>query len=210
MVRLNCNILYIVFFCCTILFLAIFYGYRWLNFYCVQTRFLANADAIVLMAGHNRDRLPAVVDLYRQGVAPVVFLTNDGVLGRWHGDESRNLYQAEWTQRKLVQRGVPSDAIVMLGYTKSGTFYDALNTKAYVQDRGIGSLIIVTSDYHTRRTLWSFEKVFAGSGVELGIYPTNSSKDDKSLFAKAVRFKALLIEVLKLNYYKLRHGVLRS
>jgi uncharacterized SAM-binding protein YcdF (DUF218 family) len=33
------------------------------------------------------------------------------------------------------------------------------------------SLIVVTSPYHSRRALWSLRKVFAGSGVEVGIDP---------------------------------------
>ena len=194
---------------CAIVLVASILCFRLLNDYLVVVRPLERADAIVLMAGDTRDRLPAVADLFKKGVAPIVLLTNDGLLGAWSNEYSRNSYQAEWTRLELLQMGVPRNAVVILGYTHSGTFYDSLNTRAYVQANKITSLVIVTSDYHIRRTLWSFAEVFAGSAVKFGIYPSEPYTGSKSFFGQMSRLSTLLMELIKLNYYKLRHEVFR-
>jgi uncharacterized SAM-binding protein YcdF (DUF218 family) len=207
MSRQTRKILLAFLFVCAVVSVASILCFRWLNDYLVVAKPLEHADAIVLMAGDNsRDRLPAVADLFKKGVAPTILLTNDGVLGAWSKEYSRNLYQAEWSRLELLHRGVPRNAVVILEYTHSGTFFDALNTRAYVQATKITSLVIVTSDYHTRRTLWSFAQVFAGSAVNLGIYPAKPYTGSTSVIGQMSRFRTLLIELIKLNYYKFRHA----
>lgn len=191
---------------CVIVSLASILSFRLLNQYLVVEKPLEHADAIVLMAGDSQGRLPAAADLFKKGVAPTVLLTNDGILGAWSTEYSRNLYQVEWARLELLQRGVPKNSVVMLAYSHSGTFYDALNTREYVQEKKITSLVVVTADYHTRRTLWSFGKVFAGSAVKVGIHPANIYVDSKSFVDRMSRLGTLLIELIKLNYYKVRWG----
>jgi uncharacterized SAM-binding protein YcdF (DUF218 family) len=182
--------------------------YRLLDNYLVVTKPLERAGAIVLMAGSKTQRLPVVVDLYQRGFADTVLLTNDGVLSAWSPEHSRNLYQVEWTQLELIKNGVPEEAIVQLNYTHSGTYYDAQNTKSYVQENKIRGLVIVTSDYHTRRTLWTFKKVFDGFPIKLGIYSTSTDCSTESCEGRVQRLHTLVYEYLKLIYYKCRFGLL--
>ncbi len=136
---------------------------------------LAAADALVVMAGSPHERLPTVADLYHRGTAPRILLTNDGISGAFSSAHQRNLYLVEWAEVDLLERGVPPEAIVKLDFIASGTVYDALNTRAFVRtDDAIQSLLVVTSDYHTRRTLWTFEKVFADDPVAIRIFPADS------------------------------------
>ncbi len=185
----------------------LFLSYRFLNYFLVVTKSLEPADAIVLMAGNDKRRLTAVADLYQRGFAPTVLLTNDGIFSAWSNEYSRNLYQVEWAQLELIKNGVPKDAIVKLKYTQSGTFYDALNTKVFVQENKITSLIVVTSDYHTRRTLWSFEKVFIEQQVKLSVYSSGINSPVENWVERILRSNTLIYEFLKLNYYKCRFGL---
>lgn len=163
-----------------------------------------NADAMVLMAGSRYSRLPAIVRLYQEGVAPRILLTNDGVLGQWSVKYQRNLYQVEWAREYLLERGVPDGAIELLDYIDSGSYYDALNTRKYViADGSIDSLLIVTSDYHSRRTLWVFNRVFNDLDIKIGLYPIPKDPNYKG--------RRLLVntsEIVKLAYYWVRYGLL--
>lgn len=143
------------------------------NLYVVHVP-LSRTDAIVLLAGNFRERAPEVARLYREGAAPLVILTNDGIFSSWSQKYQRNLYNIEWTTELLVELGVPRSAIVHLPFFRSGTIYDGLATREYVLKNGLGSLLLVTSDYHTRRALWSFRKVFSKEPVLIGIVPVNS------------------------------------
>jgi uncharacterized SAM-binding protein YcdF (DUF218 family) len=161
------------------------------------------ADALVVMAGSRYQRLPAVVELYQQGVASKIYLTNDGVRGAWSKKHQKNLYLIEWAREYLLDQGMPDEAIELLNFTESGSYYDALNTRDYVLANGaVRSLLVVTSDYHTRRTLWTFNKVFAGADVKIAVFPIPKDPDYKGR-----RLRVMTTELVKLVYYLVRYGL---
>ncbi len=171
-----------------------------LDSFLVEEKALEQADAIVVMAGSPDKRLPPAARLYHEGVAPKILLANDGVFSAWSRKHQRNLYQVEWSRKDLIINKVREEDIVMLNYTASGSIYDALNTRAYVLGRDdIESLLVVTSDYHTRRTLWTFEQVFAEDDLEVGIYPVSGNSNNV--------FKVFYLEFIKYAYYRLRYGL---
>ena len=162
------------------------------------------ADAIVVMAGDPGRRLPPATRLYQEGVAPRILLTNDGIFSSWSAKHQRNLYEVEWARERLVEAGAPEEAIVLLGHTASGSIHDALNTRAYVLEQGdIRSLLVVTSDYHARRTLWTFQRVFAGDGVDTRIHA--APRDPDSTDRRTI---LLSVEFVKLVFYQIRYGLL--
>ena len=179
---------------------------EWLEKVVVAEQTLFEADALVLMAGSRYQRLPAVVELYQDGVAPRILLTNDGIIGGWSEKYQRNLYQVERAREYLLERDIPAEAIAVLGFIESGSYFDALNTRRYVErDDSIRSLLVVSSHYHTRRTLWTFERVFSDSGVKIGVYPIPRSPDDERRWL--IRNG---METVKLGFYWLRYGLMGS
>jgi uncharacterized SAM-binding protein YcdF (DUF218 family) len=170
---------------------------------------LLRTDAIVLLAGAFRERAPGAARLYREGTAPLVILTNDGIFSSWSQKHQRNLYNIEWATELLVAQGVPRSAIVHLPFHGSGTIYDALATREYVQKNRLGSLLLVTSDYHTRRALWTFRRVFGREPVTIGIVPVDSPKH--VWFRDLGRMSwELLSEFVKSAYYFIRFDVCRT
>ena len=99
-----------------------------LETYLIFEKPITQADAIVVMAGSPGERLPAASFLYRQGTAPKIILTNDGVFSAWSELFQRNLYEIEWAEQALIQDGIPEQAIVKLPFSESGTYYDAHTT----------------------------------------------------------------------------------
>ena len=185
------------------LIIALFVSPLLLESFLIQERELTKADVIVIMAGSPDKRIPPAVRLYREGRAPKILLANDGVFSAWSRKHQRNLYQVEWAREDLFKKGVPEEDIIMLYYTASGSIHDALNTRAYVLDRDdIESLLVVTSDYHTRRTLWTFQHVFSEEEIEIGIYPASNSS--RNVFKE---INVLSIEFIKYIYYRLRYGL---
>ncbi len=169
----------------------------------VVDRPLPHGDALVVMAGEMPIRLSAAAKLYKEGKAEKILLTNDGVFSAWSEEKQRNLYHVEWAEYHLLKMQVPENAIVKLSYSSSGSIHDALNTRKYVLGNGLKNIIIVTSDYHTRRSLWIFERVFRGYPVKIGVYPAKSEVNPESSLR---RFMTLSFEMLKLIYYKSRYN----
>jgi len=159
---------------------------------------LPHAEALVVMAGSMPERLPVAARLFQEGIAPLILLTNDGTFSAWSPEKHRNLYNIEWAEAELVKMRVPEQAIVKLTYSSSGSIYDALNSRKEMLDKGIKSIVIVTSDYHTRRSLWTFERVLRHYPVQIGTYPAISVVSDSSDIEK---FLELGREMIKYIYY---------
>ena len=157
-----------------------------------------HSDAIVLLAGAMKERAPTAAMLYRQGYAPRVLVSSDGVFSSWSAEHNRNLYNVEWAEEELVKLGVPRSVIIKLPCLGSGTIYESMATRDEIQGRGLRTIIVVTSDYHTRRAGWIFRHTLKKDASEVRTYPAQSQ----------VGRSGLLVEAVKLVYYRVRFGVL--
>jgi uncharacterized SAM-binding protein YcdF (DUF218 family) len=129
-------------------------------------------DAIVVMGAAQYDgepspqlaaRLDHVVELWPQGVAPLVVVTG----GNQPGDR---FTEAEASARYLVERGVPQDAIVL--ENEGGNSYESLEGVAgLLGERGLSDVLIVTDPYHSLRSRLIAEDL----GLTAYVSPTPSS-----------------------------------
>src|SRR5712691_1760869 len=83
-----------------------------------------SADAIVVLSGSATyvERAAWAAQLYREGRAPLVVLTNDGSISGWDHREERNPLYYELSTRRLVQQGVPADRISLAPGQALGTY----------------------------------------------------------------------------------------
>jgi uncharacterized SAM-binding protein YcdF (DUF218 family) len=132
---------------------------------------LAKADVIVVLGCSSVfiERTKAAAQRFKQGVAPKIFLTNDGMNAGWSKTEKRNPPFVELARQSLIGQGTPSEAIEILPEQVNGTSDEAELLQKKVAENGWKSILIVTSAYHSRRALWTFEKVFATEDVKIGI-----------------------------------------
>ena len=129
-------------------------------------------DAIVVMGAAQYDgepspqlaaRLDHVVELWPQGIAPLVVVTG----GNQPGDR---FTEAEASARYLVERGVPEDAVVL--ENEGGNSYESLEGVAgLLGDRGLSDVVIVTDPYHSLRSRLIAEEL----GLDAYVSPTPSS-----------------------------------
>lgn len=132
---------------------------------------LARADAILVLAGSSVyiERTNKAADVFKQGIAPKIVLTDDGEKTGWSRLEKRNIPYVEMAQRNLIAQGVPAKCIEIIKPLGSGTIYEAQILKEILPQENWKSVLLVTSAYHTRRTLWTFERVFADQNATFGI-----------------------------------------
>jgi len=132
---------------------------------------LAHADAILVMAGAPVYfvRVAEAGRIFLEGRADKILLTNDGVRGSWSNTLQRNPLYYERATLRLIQAGVPTSRIELLPGDISGTYDEALLVRRYAQTHALHSLIIVTSDFHTRRTLLAVRHALRGMPIEIGI-----------------------------------------
>lgn len=132
---------------------------------------LERADVIIVLAGSSVyiERTQKAAEVFKQGVAPKIILTDDGEKTGWSRKEQRNIPYVEMAQRNLIAGGVPLEAIEIIKPIGSGTIYEAQILRETARASNWKSVLIVTSAYHTRRALRTFEEVFTGDNVEFGI-----------------------------------------
>jgi uncharacterized SAM-binding protein YcdF (DUF218 family) len=120
---------------------------------------LEKSDAIIVLSDDNfyADRATRAAELFRQNLATVVVAS--GVRLR------PNAGVAELMTHDLIERGVPRENILPFPQDADNTREQAELLHKLAQSRNWKSVIVVTSNYHTRRARYIFGKIFANSAA---------------------------------------------
>jgi uncharacterized SAM-binding protein YcdF (DUF218 family) len=167
---------------------------------------LESADAIVVLSGSSAymERTQKAAQLYREGRAPLVLLTNDHTRGGWDNAQQRNPFFVERAADELVKAGVPADRILILSGVAASTRDEAIIVKDYVANEGTRSVLVVTSSYHSRRALRTFRQVFADTGTTIGLEPS-SAAPSAFWWLRPEGWRNVGGEYAKLIYYWLKY-----
>ncbi len=167
------------------------------------------ADALVVLGGASSyiARTHRAAELYHQGCAPHVVLTNDGIRGGWSQADGRNLYFVERAARELVRAGVPPHHIVVLPQVTDGTNDEAVLLRDEAARRAWRRLTIVTSPYHTRRARWTFRRAFAEDGDAVACRASEFDHDAPAVWWLSGRgWGDVAGEYVKMVYYLWWYG----
>jgi uncharacterized SAM-binding protein YcdF (DUF218 family) len=203
-----------------IFFFLIFSAYLIFNFFkvpiltqlgeylVVQDR-LEKADLIVCLAGNNVERGLATIDLYRQDWAPFIFLAREELVDgyetlkdrRLHYPETRDLLAALFKEADL-----PESAVIQAPGIAASTYDEAGLVRAWVKQKGLRSLIIVTSPTHCRRALLTFKKVLKDQNVKIMIIPSSYSRFNPQSWWKEHKYvREVVLEYEKLICYSVKY-----
>ena len=129
-------------------------------------------DAIVVMGAAQYDgrpspqlaaRLDHVVELWPQGLAPLVVVTGGNIPGD-------RFTEAEASATYLAERGVPLDALLL--ENDGSNSYESLEAVAgLLAVRGLDDVLIVTDPYHALRSRLIAEEV----GLDASVSSTDTS-----------------------------------
>jgi len=170
---------------------------------------LPTADAIVILSGSSTyvERTHKAAELYKEGRAPLVVLTDDNTRGGWSSSEQRNPYFVERAHAELTKQGVPPDKIRVAPGVAESTHSEASIIRDYAMAHSLRSVLIVTSAYHSRRAFRSLQQSFAGTGTLIGIAPTLPQTPGPSMWWLHLDgWRSVAVEYVKLVYYRIRYG----
>ena len=114
---------------------------------------LERSDALIVLSDDNyyADRATRASQLYRQGLAPIV-VASGRRLRPYAGI-------AELMEHDLIERGVPKDKILRVAHDADNTREEAQALAKIVAQKKWREVIVVTSNYHTRRARYIFSHV---------------------------------------------------
>ncbi len=125
---------------------------------------LDKADALIVLGDDNfyADRATRGAQLFREGKAPVIVASGRRLR------PNAGMGIAELMEHDLVERGVPRDKIVRFAQDADSTLEEARSLAKLAKERKWHSVIVVTSNFHTRRARYIFQRVFP-QGMEVRI-----------------------------------------
>ena len=170
---------------------------------------IGSADALVVLSGSSSylERTQKAAELYRQGRAPLVLLTNDHTRGGWSQALQTNPFFVDRALAELTKQGVPAERIRIVPGVAASTHSEAVIVKDYAAAQGLRSVLIITSAYHSRRALRTFRTSFADTKLIIGLDSTSRSETSVALWwLSPSGWRDVAGEYVKLIYYWLKYG----
>jgi uncharacterized SAM-binding protein YcdF (DUF218 family) len=177
--------IFVILFVALVAVLAYFYPQELL---CVDSGDVS-ADVLVVLGGGSHERPARAVELFKQHAAPRIILSGEG-------DNSYN-------RHLLLTNGVPVDEIQIEDKSET-TQENALFTIHLLRSAKVHSAIIVTSWYHSRRALKTFEHY--APDITFYSRPTyfGLSRGD---WKRSLIKRHMHLEFLKIPGYWIRYGI---
>jgi len=175
---------------------------RYAHLFAVNTG-TRGADALVVLSGCILTRLPRAIELYEQGYAPRIILTDQ----RQYYPELKHVCGDEWQIAPSIIEALHAAVMpVHLPSLKPGgvtsTFDEAYDLRDYCTRNRFKHLIIVTDAYHTRRALYAFQKVFNGTGIRIeAMGAENNIYNESNWWQTDTGISAYLTESIKYPIY---------
>jgi len=129
------------------------------------------SDVIVVLSGDNYDaeRATRAASLFKSGMAPRVLATGRAL--RSYATTT------DLMKRDLVEHGVAADAIVPFTHKADDTRDEAAAVSEFVAQHGWKKILLVTSNYHTRRAQYIYEHALPSSDQLLMVAAPDSDYD---------------------------------
>jgi uncharacterized SAM-binding protein YcdF (DUF218 family) len=164
------------------------------------------SDAIVMLGddNYNADRASRAAELFKAGLAPRVIAS-----GRYLRPYASI---AELEEHDLTDRGVPASAVVRLAHRAANTREEAEAIGQLISSRGWKRIILVTSNYHTRRSRYICERVFPADTVLSVVSAKDSEYNPDSWWQTRQGTKLFFHEAVGMvvAMWELRHNSVRT
>ena len=118
-----------------------------------------NSDVIVVLGDDNlrADRAARAAELFKSGFAPRVIAS--GRFLRPYATVS------ELEEHDLTEDGVPAAAVIRLAHNAADTREEAVAISRQLSEHGWKRVLLVTSNYHTRRSRYICERLFPPGSI---------------------------------------------
>jgi uncharacterized SAM-binding protein YcdF (DUF218 family) len=165
------------------------------------------ADYVMILAGGESTRAFAAAALVKAGWASKVLLAeiastppvSDLMIPPFH----------EINRQVLVKRGVPAEDVSILPGAAATTRDEANALAAFLDDHPSASVLVVTDNYHTRRSRWVFARTLADRAGQVSFVSSNFEELNMDHWWKdGMGFVIVLSEYLKLVFYAACYGYL--
>jgi uncharacterized SAM-binding protein YcdF (DUF218 family) len=130
---------------------------------------VGKSSAVVMLSGGGEERLSAAGALFKQRTATYFIITETGEPYSGSAQDVSSI-----TADKVAQLGIKKDYILITRGQSLSTVEEAKAVLSLAGKRHLTSLIVVTDNFHTRRTRMVFEDTFKESGITISVSPAKT------------------------------------
>ena len=156
------------------------------------------ADYVMVLTGDENTRPFAAAALIESGFAQRAL-----VAGSAGQDDGAILPRTDDVVRQvLLKRGVPETDITVLPGAAATTYDEARALAAFLCNHDNARVIVLTSDFHTRRSRWTFARALADRAGQVSIVsaPVDEFEPER-WWRNETGFATIVAEYLKLGFY---------
>ncbi len=173
------------------------------NFLIYEDNLKKVSHAFVLSGG-PWDRGNEAARIFKKGFADTLVCTGENIPHDFKA-LGLNMLESEITEKNMLNKGIPKSQIVLL---KKGTSTQEESDEilTFCKERSVKSIIVISTDFHTRRIKQVFKKKFEKEGIEVIVWAApSSSYDAQNWWQSENGLIALNNEYLKQLYYLLKY-----
>jgi uncharacterized SAM-binding protein YcdF (DUF218 family) len=159
--------------------------------YLVYSTKIEKADIAIVLSGGSGNRVRGGVELYKKKIVPKLLMTGGPMF-----HTSYSVYMAEYAE----YLGVPRKNII-LEENSCSTKDNAKYSLQICEKLNIKKVIIVTSDFHTRRSYRIYNKYFKPAGIKVMVKPVPTAIDFDNWWKYHEMADKVLIEWGKTVFY---------
>jgi uncharacterized SAM-binding protein YcdF (DUF218 family) len=171
---------------------------------------LQKADVIAILSGVATTRCPKAAELFRDGWAERIVLTKSHYPAEEGALQRYGIHALEFHEQcvAILQfLHVPDSAVEVLeGYNES-TADESEKLRRYLRERSLKRMLLVTSNFHTRRSRLLFRRRLHGTGTEVAVQAAGPDFlfDPHAWWTRRLNRKVLLQEYEALIFYTFRY-----
>jgi uncharacterized SAM-binding protein YcdF (DUF218 family) len=164
-----------------------------------------HADYVLVLGGDENIRPFAAAALVKAGFVRRVLLTHVKELP---GEEDGFMPAYDQMNRSiLVARGVSEACISVIGKSCDSTFDEAQALAKFLDASPRASVLVLTSDYHSRRSRWVFRHVLGAMAERLTFVSAPTDEFPSAhWWCNYLAFSTITSEYLKWAFYLVRYG----
>ena len=163
---------------------------------------IQQSEIIFVLSGNSYDRGHKAIELLEAGYADQIICTGENI------HPVVKALGMEFSEGQMTLDLIEREGVEMVSLLESGTstFEESEVILEFCQTEGIGSIILVSDLFHTRRMKRVFKKKFRKAGIEVCIQgASNSEYDEKNWWGNEAGLISLNNEYVKLIYYRLKY-----
>jgi uncharacterized SAM-binding protein YcdF (DUF218 family) len=152
---------------------------------------ITKSDVIIVLSGGQGNRVDKAVELYKNGLSKTIIMTGETIL---------TASIPKHMKARAINQGIPASHIRIEDQSTS-TYDHPTRCLPLIKELNAKSILLVTSNFHTRRSLKAFTKAYKTQNISVTICGAEDNIEYSSWWKNSRDAELILLEFSKHLWY---------